>query len=97
MTLAVHWTRDAQKDFDKIDDYYADFAPDFAAKVSRTAVQAAKRLAEYPAIGPIVEGESGTRKWHVGNTDFLLFYRVLPGHIQILRVRHMAEDWKPNP
>jgi toxin ParE1/3/4 len=97
MTLAIEWTNDAKRDFGRIDDHYADVAPDFAARVSRIAARSARRIADYPAIGPIVDGEFDIRKWHVGDTDFLLFYRALADRIQNIRVRHMAEDWKPKP
>jgi toxin ParE1/3/4 len=94
MTLAIEWTRDAQRDFGKIDDHYANLAPDFALKIGLIAIKSARRLAEFPAIGAPVAGFIGVRKWRVGKSDFLLFYRILPDRIQILRVRHMAEDWK---
>lgn len=97
MMFRIEWTREAQSDFAKIDDHYADIAPEFADKVGRLALKSARFLTDYPGIGEKLDGNSDVRKWHVETTAFLLLYRVLPGRIQILRVRHAHEDWKPIP
>ena len=91
---SVIWTRPAQRDLDEIDDHFADFAPDHADTVSRMAVKSALQLIKFPYLGPPV-GEDGVRKWSVKGTDFLLLYRVTTASIEILRVRHAREDWKP--
>jgi toxin ParE1/3/4 len=91
---SIIWTRPAQRDLNKIDDHYADFAPDYADRVSRMAVKSARQLIKFPHLGPII-GEDDVRKWGVKRTDFLLFYRVTNSAIEILRIRHAREDWMP--
>lgn len=91
---SVIWTRPAQRDLNKIDDHYVDFAPEYADRVSRMAVKSAQQLIKFPHLGPPV-GEDGVRKWGVKRTNFLLLYRVTNSAIEILRVRHAREDWKP--
>jgi plasmid stabilization system protein ParE len=94
MTRQIEWTRDAQNDFARIDQHYADIAPEFATKVGRIAIQTARYLAEHPGVGPKVDHDRQIQKWMVGQRRFLLFYRVKPDRIQILRVRHSHEDWQ---
>lgn len=94
MTLHVEWTPQAQLDFANIDDFYADVAPEYAARVGRDALKGALYLASYPAIGVFISDDLTVRKWRVGKTAFLLFYRVNETRLQILRVRHMAENWQ---
>ena len=97
MTFRVEWTREAQSDFARIDDHYAEVAPEFAEKVGRLALKSARFLVDHPSIGEKLDGSNDIRKWHVKSSAFLLIYRVLPGRIQILRVRHAHEDWKRDP
>ena len=93
MKLDVEWTPQAQRDFAAIDDFYAHVAPEYAARVGRDALKAALYLAHYPAIGAPFD-VINVRKWRIKNTAFLLFYRVKDARLQILRVRHMAENWQ---
>jgi plasmid stabilization system protein ParE len=52
----------------------------------------AKRLREFPNIGPALD-EEAVRTLRVRGTPFTLVYAVLPDAINILRVRHHAQDW----
>ena len=91
---SIVWTHPAQGDLNRIDDHYADFASNYAAKVSRMAVKSARQLLKFPHLGPPI-GEDDVRKLSVAGTDFLLLYRVTETAIEILRIRHAREDWKP--
>ena len=35
------------------------------------------------------------RKFAVRGTPYILVYRIVSGAIEILRVRHNREDWRP--
>jgi toxin ParE1/3/4 len=87
------WSDAALQDFASIDDWYADRNVEFANRVAIAAVQAARRLAEYPQIGEDIG--NGMRKWAVTGSDYRLIYRVDAHAIQILRIRHAREDWRP--
>jgi toxin ParE1/3/4 len=86
------WSDAALQDFAAIDDWYADRNVEFANRVAIAAVQAARRLAEYPQIGEDIG--NGMRKWAVTGSDYRLIYRVDANAIQILRIRHAREDWR---
>ena len=96
MIRRIEWTREAYKDFDRIEAFYAEFAPDYAVKIATRAFALTRHLGLHPNIGAIFDHEAGIRKWQVKASPFLLFYRVMPEAVQILRIRHMAEDWKPS-
>lgn len=96
MTLPVEWTLDARQDFARIDEFYADKSPEFAERVGDVAIETGRVLEQHPLAGEGIDfGEA--RKFKVGRTPFILIYRVLPDRVQILRVWHVREDWKPRP
>ena len=90
----VVWTTSARIDLARIDDYYSNVDLEFANRTARNAVAAARFLAENPFAGPAVKG-TPYRKWRVGDSPFLLFYRVEKAAIRVVRVRHHREDWQP--
>jgi toxin ParE1/3/4 len=85
------WTDPARQDLGKIHDFYRQTAPDYAARVARAAAAAGRFLCQHPLAG--AEIDIDVRKWPVPQTKFRLFYRVLEDRIQILRIRHVREDW----
>jgi toxin ParE1/3/4 len=89
------WADTALQDFAAIDDWYAGKDVDFANRVAIAAVQAARRLAEFPEIGEQIGAD--LRKWTVPGTDYRLIYRVDGHAVRILRVRHAREDWRGLP
>lgn len=92
MATAIIWTTSARIDLARIDDYYCDLDLEFANRIARNAVAAARFLVENPFAGPVVDGTS-YRKWRVADSPFLLFYRVEKAAIRIVRIRHYREDW----
>lgn len=89
------WTINARQDLAAIDDYYFDLNPDHAWRVGHAALAAARFLAERPEAGPVFSDDA--RKWRVKGTAYVLIYRVTSEGVQILRVHHAAQDWRPNP
>lgn len=89
------WTPDAKRDLSRIDDYFAESDHEFADRVGRLAIDTARFLAENQYVGPVIEPGS-SRKWPVRKTPYLLIYRPVRGGVEILRVRHAHEDWKPS-
>jgi toxin ParE1/3/4 len=91
---AIIWSVSAQRDLAEIDLHYLSIDPDLADRIGRAALAAARFLAENPMAGPAVEG-TNKRKWIVRGTPYLIFYRAENDRLRIVRVRHMAQDWKP--
>ena len=90
----AEWTLDAQADLASIDQFYFDLSPDFADRVGDAALAAAVFFHERPHAGAPL-GFGSLRKWRVRATPHLLIYRLVPAGIQIVRVRHVREDWRP--
>jgi plasmid stabilization system protein ParE len=86
------WTRAAQADVARIDDFYFPLSPEFADRLGEAAFRAASFLAEHPRAGSPFR--AGTRKWRVASFDFVLIYRIVPSGIEILRMRHASENWR---
>ena len=89
----VLWSKDAVDDLASIDDFYVALDVDYADRVGRAAIRAARFLADHPGAGPIVTGEF--RKWRIPGTRHLLVYRVRTEAVEILRVHHGRENWRP--
>lgn len=94
--LEVRWAKQALADLDHIDDYYFEKHRDFADRIGRAAVAGSFFLAEWPKAGSAL-GAGPRRKWRVKNSPYVLVYRAYADHLRILRVRHMREDWRPEP
>jgi len=88
----ARWTIRARGDVALIDDRYRQIDPDLADRFGREALNAARFLATTPAAGPSVE--LGLRKWPVRHSEYLLFYRIVSGGVEIVRVRHARENWR---
>jgi plasmid stabilization system protein ParE len=87
-----HWTIEARQDLAAIDDYYFDLGPEYAMRVGRAAIAAARFLAERPEAGPALSDRA--RKWRVKGTDYVLIYRPVRQGIQVLRVHHARQNWR---
>jgi plasmid stabilization system protein ParE len=92
----AHWTPDAKADLAKIDDFYTEIALDYADKVGDAAIAAAQFLLQFPYAGTSIDIDD-VRKWRVRATPYILIYRTQRDAVQILRIRHMAEDWQNEP
>jgi toxin ParE1/3/4 len=90
--IPIRWSREAQADIASIDDHYHRLNPGYADRIGRQAVKAAQFLANNPEAGQRVSAR--TRKWRVGGTPYLLFYRVDGTHLRIVRLMHAARDWR---
>ncbi|WP_307116939.1 type II toxin-antitoxin system RelE/ParE family toxin [Sphingomonas kyeonggiensis] len=89
----ARWTPPAQDDLAALDDESSQLSPEYARRIGREALAAARFLAENPGAGPVVEGP--VRKWRVLRTDYVLLYRIVAGGVEILRLHHAMRDWRP--
>jgi plasmid stabilization system protein ParE len=90
----AQWTIDARQDLAAIDDYYFDLNPEHTLRVGRAAIAAARFLAERPEAGPSLTADA--RKWRVRGTDYVLIYRPVKQGIEVLRVHHARQNWRPS-
>ena len=90
--MKVRFTRPAEADLEEIIQAIAEEDPDRAAELLDQLEDAAEELSEFPERCPVVEGTSlnGVRK---SVRPYLLFYRLVPGEVQILRLAHERSDW----
>ena len=89
------WTDPARSDLAKIHDFYQEDSPEYAVQIGRSAIKAGDFLQRHPFAG--VQVDPGLRKWPVSKTKLRLFYRVMNDHVEVLRVRHIREDWRAAP
>ncbi len=93
--MKLVWTRPAQNDLAQIDWFLSEHDPGAADISARLALKAGRFIAENPRIGSAIDIE--LRKWSVRGSPYLLIYRVTADAVEILRVRHEREDWRPPP
>jgi plasmid stabilization system protein ParE len=91
---ALLWSIPAEADLAGIDDYWFGLDRDQADRLLDRIEQAAERLRFLPEGGPII-GNDTTRKWRVAGAPYILLYRVRSDAIEILRVHHARQDWRP--
>lgn len=87
----VHRTAASRKDYFEIFFYIARDNIDAAERTLRRFDEKIELIASMPGIGTDrAELRSGVRSYPVGN--YLIFYRVIDGGIEVLRVIHGARD-----
>ncbi len=82
---SIRWAAAARGDLIEMADYYRPLNPRFADRLIEDAFRVARFLADHPRAGPVVGGDA--RKWTIRGSDYLLFYRIVPDGIEVLRVR----------
>ena len=87
----VIYSQQALRDLQAIEDYWRLRDPVLTKQFAAQTLQALEFLVETPSAGASVRGR---RKWRIGRTPFLLFYRFDAIAIYILRIRHMSENWR---
>ena len=92
----IIWSGPAERDLVEILEFYSAIDEELADRLAGLILQEPLRLLEFPLIGPPV-GARDFRKWQVRGTPFLLLYAYRGGHIEIRRVRHSREEWRPEP
>jgi toxin ParE1/3/4 len=92
--MNLRWLNLALDDLGEIAAYISRDNPDAARRMAGLLWEATHILAGQPDIGRPGRVH-GTRELVVGNTPFVVPYRVVGSEIQILRVLHGARNW-PN-
>jgi len=84
----IRWTRTALRTLDEIARFIALDKPERAHSFVLELRQRVERLEQFPELGR--PGRvAGTREL-VLHANYLAIYRVSPGHVDILRIHHVA-------
>ncbi|WP_317202696.1 type II toxin-antitoxin system RelE/ParE family toxin [Janthinobacterium sp.] len=89
----IHWKKQAINDLIKIGQYIAKDSPANAGKMIDLIEEKVKPLAAHPRIGHTGR-KRGTYEL-VAHENYVVIYRVLAKRIEILRVKHTAQQWPP--
>lgn len=90
----IKWSKPAQADLAAIDSYLNEHDPEVASLRGWKAISAALFLAACPEAGPAI-GYKDWRKWTVSRTPYILLYSARGNGVQIQRVQHNRQSWKP--
>ena len=90
----IIWSDASRRDLKLIDRFISQDNPRAAATTLRRIHESAKQLEHFPAIGPIVVAD--VRFLKARRTPFVIIYQIGKGSVQIIRVRHVREDWMPS-
>lgn len=90
----VAWSAQALKDVASIEIFWIKRDPQLISDLATATDEALDFLLATPGAGTPFE-QPGLRKWKIGRTPFLLFYRFDRHRLRITRVRHEREDWLP--
>jgi plasmid stabilization system protein ParE len=91
----VSWAQQARRDVDEIKDHWIDERPDYVGEVLAGTQAALRLLIETPGLGSPV-GLRDYRRWRIGRTPYLIFYRFDRRELRVLRVRHERQNWRKN-
>lgn len=90
---AIHWKKQAINDLIKIGQHIAKDSPVNAGKMIDLIEGKVTPLAAHPHIGRTGR-KRGTYEL-VAHESYVVIYRVLTKQIDILRVKHTAQQWPP--
>lgn len=92
--MIVVLTREAEEDLERIGDYIARDNPRRAASFVAELVGRCETLAEMPAAFPLVPRYEGAGIRRLVHGNYLVFYRVGPGRVEILHILNGAQDYE---
>lgn len=90
---AIFWKKQAINDLIKIGRYIAEDSPVNAEKMVSSIEDKVTPLADHPQMGRTGR-KRGTREL-VAHENYFVVYRLLNDseHVEILRVKHVAQQW----
>lgn len=99
MSRLLHLHAIAQRDLSQAADFIRQDSPRSALRFLRAARATFERLLDFPEIGTAYESATpefaGLRVFPIsGFENYLLFYRLMPDGIEVLRVLHGSRDWQ---
>lgn len=89
--LSLLWKKQARSDLLHLVEYIARDNPDAAEMLANDIEAKAEKLREFPKICKVGR-KRGTREL-VTHKNYIMVYRVINNQIEILRVKHSAQQW----
>ena len=90
--MRVRWTTTAAADLAHIVEYIRQDNPAAARRVAQTIYQSIARLRKFPDVGRIGLAEN-TRELVFSPWPYIAVYEIIGDQVQVLRIRHAAQDW----
>ncbi|MGK4922354.1 type II toxin-antitoxin system RelE/ParE family toxin [Bordetella hinzii] len=90
--MKVEWSAFAMEDRDRIFDYIESESPKAAVLVDSRIEEQVNQLAQFPEFGRPGRVDD-TRELVIGQTPYIVPYRVYGDVVRILRVLHGAQQW----
>jgi toxin ParE1/3/4 len=93
--VQIHWTNNAIRNLEEIEQYISQDNAIAAVNVVNKIIDAIELLTEHPGIGRpgrII----GTRELVIIGTPYLIPYRIKNQQIEIIRIFHGAKIWPEN-
>lgn len=87
----LEWKKQARNDLIKIVEHIAEDSPDSADKLADDIEAKAAKLPDHPELYRIGR-KRGTREMVV-HSHYIVIYRVSAKIIEVLRVKHTAQQW----
>ncbi len=89
----LRWAPPALADLARLGDFVNVRDTDAAVRVVETIRSSVRRLRDFPESGAPI-GYGGIRKISVPRYRYIVFYHLVAGDVEVLRVRHAAEGWR---
>lgn len=89
--LTLEWKKQALADLLAILDFISDENPEAAQELKNEIEAKAEKLREYPEMYKPGR-KRGTREL-VAHKNYIVIYRVTPKQVEVLRVKHAAQQW----
>jgi addiction module RelE/StbE family toxin len=90
--MRVRWTTTAADDLAHIVEYIGKDNPVAARRVAQTIYQSIAGLRKFPNIGRVGLAEN-TRELTFPPWPYIAVYEIIDDQVQVLRIRHAAQDW----
>lgn len=89
--LNLLWKKQARQDLLNIVKYIAQDNPDAAEELANDIETKAEKLREFPEMYKVGR-KRGTREL-VAHKNYIVVYQVINSQIEVLRVKHSAQQW----
>ena len=90
--MGVRWSTKAAEDLARIVERIQDDNPAAAQRVAQTIFDGVASLREMPNRGRMGRVEH-TRELVFSPWPYIAVYEIIDGRVQILRIRHAAQNW----
>lgn len=87
----LEWKKQAQADLFAIVDFISDDNPEAAQTLKNEIEEKTEKLREFPDLYKLGR-KRGTREM-VAHKNYIVIYRVTNNQIEVLRVKHSAQQW----